>query len=61
MNKNLFFIKKPVTIHLKSSIIYGLSIPKVPNIYLTTKYAVQTTKGLSQCIFPRTTGTGVVE
>ncbi len=29
--------KISVTIHLKLSIIYGLSIPKAPNIYLTTK------------------------
>ncbi len=41
-----------VTIHLKLSIIYGLSIPKAPNIYLTTKLQCKPRKVYRTAYFP---------
>ncbi len=44
--------KCSVTIHLKLSIIYGLSIPKAPNIYLTTKLQCKPRKVYRTAYFP---------
>ncbi len=41
-----------VTIHLKVSIIYGLSIPKAPNIYLNTKLQCKPRKVYRTAYFP---------
>ncbi len=47
-NSNKFF----VTIHLKLSIIYGLSIPKAPTIYLTPKLQCKQQKVYRTAYFP---------
>ncbi len=41
-----------VTIHLKLSIIYGLSIPKAPKIYLTTKLQCKPRRVYLTAYFP---------